>query len=75
MYDRNQRLIILHVISIQEFERLGAKTELVDIGDQTLHDGSKLPLPPILLGTHGNDPKKKNLLVYGHLDVQPAKKV
>lgn len=55
------------------FEKLGAKTELADIGEQVLPDGSKLPLPPILMGTLGNDPKKKTLLVYGHLDVQPAK--
>lgn len=57
-----------------ELEKLGATCELEELGDQTLPDGSKLPLPPILLGTLGNDPKKKTLLVYGHLDVQPAEK-
>ncbi len=31
-------------------------------------------LPPVLLGNLGNDPKKKTLLLYGHLDVQPAAK-
>jgi acetylornithine deacetylase/succinyl-diaminopimelate desuccinylase-like protein len=41
---------------------------------QTLPDGSKLPLPPALLGVLGNDTKKKTILIYGHLDVQPAKK-
>ncbi|KAK3103881.1 hypothetical protein FSP39_022629, partial [Pinctada imbricata] len=56
------------------FENLGAKTELRDLGEQTLPDGTKLPLPPILLGQLGDDPKKKTLLVYGHLDVQPAAK-
>lgn len=35
-------------------------------------DGSILPLPPILLGTSGNDPKKKTVCIYEHLDVQPA---
>lgn len=55
-----------------ELEELGATCELEELGDQTLPDGSKLKLPPILLGTLGNDPKKKTLLVYGHLDVQPA---
>ena len=39
---------------------------------QTLDDGSTIPLPPILLGQFGNDPKKKTVCVYGHLDVQPA---
>ena len=37
-------------------------------------DGSgTIPLPPILLASLGNDPKKKTLCIYGHLDVQPAK--
>lgn len=31
-------------------------------------------MPPILLGHLGADPKKKTVLVYGHLDVQPALK-
>ncbi|GFR76092.1 cytosolic non-specific dipeptidase [Elysia marginata] len=54
--------------------KLGGTVEYADIGEQTLPDGSKIPLPPVLLGTLGNDPKKKTLLVYGHLDVQPAEK-
>jgi len=32
-----------------------------------------LKLPPVIFGKYGNDPKKKTLCVYGHLDVQPAK--
>ena len=60
---------------MQEFERLGATTELRDMKMQTLPDGSEIPLPPVLLGTLGTDPNKKTLLVYGHLDVQPALKV
>ena len=31
--------------------------------------------PDILLGQLGNDPKKKTVCLYGHLDVQPANKV
>lgn len=50
----------------------GAELEVVDNGSQTLPDGRVLPLPPIILGSLGNDPAKKTLLVYGHLDVQPA---
>ncbi|XP_041045982.1 cytosolic non-specific dipeptidase-like isoform X1 [Carcharodon carcharias] len=56
----------------KEIERLGGSVELADIGQQTLPDGTKIPLPPILLATLGNDPKKKTLCIYGHLDVQPA---
>ncbi|KAJ8953997.1 hypothetical protein NQ318_004288 [Aromia moschata] len=39
---------------------------------QKLPDGSTIPLPPVLLGSLGDDPKKKTVLIYGHLDVQPA---
>ena len=42
-------------------------------GKQILQ-GVTLDLPPILLGKYGNDPLKKTVLVYGHYDVQPAKK-
>ncbi len=31
-------------------------------------DGTKLKLPPVIFGQLGNDPKKKTLLIYGHLD-------
>jgi acetylornithine deacetylase/succinyl-diaminopimelate desuccinylase-like protein len=34
----------------------------------------QIPLPPVLLGQYGSDPKKKTLCVYGHYDVQPASK-
>ncbi|TKR64621.1 hypothetical protein L596_025119 [Steinernema carpocapsae] len=55
-------------------EQLGVLCELKPNGTQTLHDGTELELPPILFGQLGNDPNKKTLLVYGHLDVQPAEK-
>lgn len=55
-------------------EKLGAEVELCDLGTQILPGGGELPLPPALLGTLGQDPKKKTVLVYGHLDVQPALK-
>jgi cytosolic nonspecific dipeptidase len=51
---------------------LDADTELCDIGEQTVYDGSQIRLPPILLAQLGNDSSKKTLLIYGHLDVQPA---
>ncbi|KAL1516690.1 hypothetical protein ABEB36_000570 [Hypothenemus hampei] len=57
-----------------KLQALGATTELRDIGIQKLPNGTELPLPPVLLGNLGSDPKKKTLLVYGHLDVQPALK-
>ncbi|KAH7968860.1 hypothetical protein HPB52_011971 [Rhipicephalus sanguineus] len=44
------------------------------LGDQQLQDGSKVPLPPLLLATTGQEAAKKTLCVYGHLDVYPARK-
>ncbi|XP_063867387.1 cytosolic non-specific dipeptidase-like isoform X1 [Scylla paramamosain] len=57
-----------------KLEALGATCALHDIGMQTCPDGKKIPLPPVLLGQLGTDPKKKTVCVYGHLDVQPALK-
>lgn len=53
-------------------KKLGAEVEYVSVGMQELPNGTKIPLPPVLMGSLGKDAKKKTLLVYGHLDVQPA---
>ena len=58
----------------QEIERLGGKVELAELGEEE-KNGKMIPLPPVLLGQLGEDPKKKTVLIYGHLDVQPALKV
>jgi len=55
-------------------EGLGATCQQKDVGMQTLPDGSKLPLPPVLFAQLGTDPAKKTICLYGHLDVQPAAK-
>jgi nonspecific dipeptidase len=56
----------------KEIEQLGGKTRLADVGKEKLEDGTELDLPPVLVGEIGNDPAKKTVLIYGHLDVQPA---
>lgn len=56
----------------KRLKSLGAEVTLEDIGLQKLHDGTKIPLPPILLSVFGKDPNKKTICIYGHLDVQPA---
>lgn len=53
---------------------LGVEVELRDVGMQPIPSGGEIPLPKVLLGVLGKDPKKKTVLVYGHLDVQPAAK-
>ncbi|VDM95837.1 unnamed protein product, partial [Thelazia callipaeda] len=70
------RADVVHMVewTKEHLEKLGTKVELHDAGEQTLSDGSKIKLPPILFGTLGDDKSKKTLLIYGHLDVQPAKK-
>lgn len=41
---------------------------------QTLPNGESIKYPPVILGNLGNDKAKHTVLVYGHLDVQPAEK-
>jgi len=67
-----QRMV--EVVKKELVENLDTEVELCDVGMQTMPDGSQLKLPNVLLGSRGNDPNKKMLCVYGHLDVQPAKK-
>lgn len=57
-----------------KLKTLGVETEQIDIGMQTLPDGTKLKLPNVIFGKLGSDPAKKTVVVYGHLDVQPALK-
>jgi acetylornithine deacetylase/succinyl-diaminopimelate desuccinylase-like protein len=57
-----------------KLKALGFETELRKVGTKECN-GTEIPHPPAILATKGNDPKKKTLLIYGHLDVQPANKV
>ncbi|KAK6032628.1 peptidase, M20/M25/M40 family [Ostertagia ostertagi] len=58
----------------KKLEEIKVSVQVVEAGKQKLHDGTVIDLPPIIFGVLGTDPKKKTLLVYGHLDVQPAAK-
>lgn len=55
-------------------QKLNIQTELKELGTQKLPDGKTIELPPVLFGTLGTDQNKKTVIVYGHLDVQPALK-
>lgn len=70
---RNEVIKVMHWTR-EKLEALGATTELADNGMQRISGDKQIPLPPILLGHLGSDPKKKTVLIYGHLDVQPALK-
>jgi len=59
----------------QRLESLGATVEYADVGTQEVGtEGQTIPLPPVILATLGSDASKKTVLIYGHLDVQPALK-
>jgi len=69
----------IHMVNhcAKELEKLGATIEICKnpAGQETIEDGlKKIDYPPIILGNLGIDPLKKTVCVYGHLDVQPAKK-
>jgi Cys-Gly metallodipeptidase DUG1 len=59
--------------TVDQLKALGAHDiELRELGVQ---EGTEdLQLPPVVLAKYGNDANKKNILIYGHLDVQPALK-
>lgn len=58
----------------EKLKTLGADVEVCKIGSQNLPEGGDLELPPVLFGKLGKDSNKKTIIIYGHLDVQPALK-
>ncbi|KAF6202198.1 hypothetical protein GE061_004596 [Apolygus lucorum] len=72
--DKRDDVIAMVRVTEEKLKKLGAKTELCDVGTQKLSDGRTLRLPPVILAKLGDDPSKPTVLVYGHLDVQPAAK-
>lgn len=56
----------------KQLEELGTKVEMAENPLNCDKKKGDLMLPPIILGQLGTDANKKTLLVYGHLDVQPA---
>lgn len=70
---RIQTTNMVHYLA-DKLKLLGATVEICDIGNQVLPNGSSLKLPPVILGYLGQDKDKYTVLVYGHIDVQPASK-
>merc|ERR1711981_1359484 len=63
-------------IGKKEYEELGAECWIVKnpVGKQIGPDGDEVDYPGVVLGKYPKqfDPAKKTILIYGHLDVQPA---
>jgi Cys-Gly metallodipeptidase DUG1 len=55
-----------------ELSALGADVETRALGKQPHKE--HLELPPVVVARYGNDMHKRTILVYGHYDVQPARK-
>nr|XP_023668403.1 beta-Ala-His dipeptidase-like isoform X1 [Paramormyrops kingsleyae] len=53
---------------------MGGVVERADIGAQQLPGGQSVRRPPVILAQFHMDPEKATLCIYGHVDVQPAKK-
>jgi Cys-Gly metallodipeptidase DUG1 len=65
-----------HVFTMADFikgelDALGVTVRLVPLGKHLL-DGQEIDLPPAILASVGNDPKKKTVGLYAHYDVQPV---
>ncbi|KAM4633897.1 beta-Ala-His dipeptidase-like [Polymixia lowei] len=61
-------------MTAERIREMGGHVELADVGTQQLASGETVPLPPVLLAEFAKNPKKATLCIYGHVDVQPAKK-
>lgn len=70
--DKRQEVVKMVEWTAERMKQLGIQVDTKDIGKQTLPNGDKIPLPPVIFGILGTDSKKKIVLIYGHLDVQPA---
>ncbi|XP_028673047.1 beta-Ala-His dipeptidase-like isoform X1 [Erpetoichthys calabaricus] len=61
-------------VTAEKIRSLGGDVELADIGSQQMPDGEIVQLPPVILAELPKDSNKPTLCIYGHVDVQPAKK-
>ncbi|XP_057196042.1 cytosolic non-specific dipeptidase [Triplophysa rosa] len=61
-------------LTAEKLRVIGGSVAMVDVGMQALANGSTIDLPKVVTAQFGNDPNKHTVCIYGHVDVQPAKK-
>ncbi|KAM6967812.1 beta-Ala-His dipeptidase-like [Aplochiton taeniatus] len=61
-------------ITAEKIRQMGGSVELADVGAHQLPSGETIPLPPVVLAEFVKDPLKATICIYGHVDVQPARK-
>ncbi|KAM4688466.1 beta-Ala-His dipeptidase-like [Discoglossus pictus] len=74
--DPTKRDDVVHMMQVTKdfIIKMGGKVEMAELGEEEHPSGKKLRQPPVILAEIGNDPNKPTVCVYGHMDVQPAKK-
>lgn len=55
---------------VRELQNLGAEAKTWPLGKQA--GDEDVDLPPAVVARYGSSPTKRNILIYGHYDVQPA---
>ncbi|KAJ3491991.1 hypothetical protein NLI96_g290 [Meripilus lineatus] len=71
--DVRKEVIRMSIWMLEKLHSYGVTAEAIPLGKQIINgEATDLDLPPVIVGRIGEDAAKKTVLVYGHLDVQPA---
>lgn len=58
----------------EKLRMMKGNVDVMDVGTQRLADGSIIPLPKVVTAEFGDDVNKHTVCVYGHVDIQPARR-
>ncbi|KAI5617528.1 hypothetical protein C0J50_22906, partial [Silurus asotus] len=74
--DVTKRAELQRMMGVVEEKLRGMKgnVSVMDIGTETLEDGRVVALPSVVTAVFGDDENKHTVCVYGHVDVQPARR-
>ncbi|XP_046849138.1 cytosolic non-specific dipeptidase-like isoform X2 [Xenia sp. Carnegie-2017] len=70
--NREDVIRMMEAVASRMENSLGMSVDLRDLGLDPNYPDGDVQLPPVILASLGNDPNKKTLCIYGHLDVMPA---